>query len=75
MGFFKKLFGKPNDYPASQEVKEDIFERRLTGKEDMCEYCKRPIFRDTEQWTKLQGHYFHRTCWKIGVKNNAGKGL
>lgn len=73
MGFFRKLFGKPNNSNEQQTPKpnnsQDTFARVLTGKENECEYCHRPIFTDTESWTKQAGHYFHRKCWKTGVKN------
>lgn len=75
MNFLKNLFKKkekivltPEEEAAIAEVNE--YGRVLTGNEDMCEYCKFPIFRDTEKWTKLQGRYFHRKCWKEGVKND-----
>jgi len=69
MGFLKNLFSK-KEKVTEPEVHPDIkeFGRMLDGTEDMCEYCRRPIFRDTEKWTKMQGHYFHRHCWKKGKK-------
>ena len=77
MKWLKKLFGLPNNSqevkltPEQLETQEEIqkWGRPLTGDEDECEHCHKPIFRDTEKWTKLQGHYFHRKCWKEGVKN------
>lgn len=71
MKFFRKLFGLESK-PEKEEVHPDIrdFGRILTGDEDECEYCHRPIFRDTEKWTKIYGHYYHRNCFQQGVKES-----
>jgi hypothetical protein len=69
MGWIKKFLGIKEE-PIVPEVHPEIaaYGRMLSGDEDECEQCHKPIFRDTEKWTKLHGHYFHRKCWKEGAK-------
>lgn len=79
MGFFSRLFGISDKKEEKIESIEDLqpkenLQQILTGNENMCEYCRGPIL-STEKYTKQQGHYFHRNCWKQGVKKNNWQGI
>lgn len=62
MKWLKKLLFK------EEKAEEEVTVERRKYKH-RCEICNLPIYED-ERWTKHAGHYFHKQCWKNGVKES-----
>lgn len=70
MNWFKKLFGikeKPVKVEEVNEVKTDIPQSQGVRKERTCELCKQEII-EGDRWSKQQGKWFHRKCYKQVLK-------
>jgi hypothetical protein len=70
MNWIKKIFGfkeKEQKEQVRQEQIEPIIPEQPRRKESECFYCKNPILIG-EKWSKQQGNYFHRKCYKEMLK-------
>lgn len=74
MGLFDLFKKKKKE--IKQNKKEEVKGEPQDGRvyrENTCELCGEPIGH--EQWTKKQGHYFHKKCFKQKEKEVKKEGL
>jgi len=70
MKWLKKLFRKKQKETQEEIVEEprDVQVQEVPKtKERECEICHEEILQD-ERYTKQQGHYYHKKCWKLAEK-------
>jgi hypothetical protein len=72
MNLIKRFFKREKD---KKEKSEDIFYKPKEEFKYICKACNEGIDPTFHKWTKQQGSYFHKVCWKNALNYANKKGI